>query len=309
MGRIMRRLSAGILALYGHAAVAESTLQLSIPLAGNPTALPAILRQPDGPGPFPAVVMLHDCSGLGPRSSGAPARWATDLVQAGFAVLLPDSFSPRGLPDGVCVGPVSQTARASPGVRAEDARAALAALRTQPHIDGRRIGIMGGSHGGSSTLGAMLSHPAQDRTTQASTGTGYAAGIALYPGCAADYGDWKVYRHRGQLVGPPAGYAGAYAPSGPVLILIGEQDDWTPAEPCLRMVEASRAAGHPVDIKVYPGAHHSFDSDRPVRYVAERNNASSWSGRGATTGGNPVAWEDARQQVRRFFVRHLMPDR
>ena len=35
---------------------------------------------PDGEGPFPAVVIMHDCSGLGPFSSGAPGRWARELL-------------------------------------------------------------------------------------------------------------------------------------------------------------------------------------------------------------------------------------
>ena len=43
---------------------------------GAAEQIPAALMKPDGPGPFPAVVIMHDCSGLGPRSSGAPDRWA-----------------------------------------------------------------------------------------------------------------------------------------------------------------------------------------------------------------------------------------
>ena len=67
------------------------------------------------------------------------------------------------------------------------------------------------------------------------------------------------------------------------------------------MVEVAKAQGLPIDIHVYPGAHHSFDNDSPVRYVAQRNNASSPSGRGATTGGNPQAWADALRRVPEFF--------
>jgi dienelactone hydrolase len=55
----------------------------------------------------------------------------------------------------------------------------------------------------------------------------------------------------------------------------------------------------------YPGAHHSFDSHNPVRYVEARNNPSSPTGRGATTGGDPVAWADSIREVAAFFGRHL----
>ena len=50
---------------------------LSVPTTapnGTMEEIPVTLLKPEGPGPFPAVVILHDCSGLGPRSSGAPER-------------------------------------------------------------------------------------------------------------------------------------------------------------------------------------------------------------------------------------------
>jgi hypothetical protein len=50
---------------------------------GTSEQIPIELVKPDGAGPFPAVVIMHDCSGLGPRSSGAPGRWAKELVGRG----------------------------------------------------------------------------------------------------------------------------------------------------------------------------------------------------------------------------------
>jgi dienelactone hydrolase len=90
------------------------------------------------------------------------------------------------------------------------------------------------------------------------------------------------------------------------LILIGEKDDWTPAEPCRKLAEGARDAGYPVAIKIYPGAHHSFDSSRPPRYVAARINPGAPGGRGATTGGDPGAWADSIREVDAFFGRHVM---
>ncbi len=60
-----------------------------------------------------------------------------------------------------------------------------------------------------------------------------------------------------------------------------------------------------VRLEVYPGAHHCFDSDRPVRYVATRINPSAPGGRGATTGGDPAAWADSILEVVAFFGLHL----
>lgn len=243
--------------------------------------IPTTTARPDGPGPFPAIVVMHDCSGLGPRSSGAPGRWARELVARGYVVVIPDSFTSRGYPDGVCTVPLAQRRLdVGPARRADDAHAALAHARALPYVDGRRVGLMGGSHGGTTTLTAMLVGKGD---TAASPGL--AAAVALYPRCAA--GD-AIYR-----------------PRAPVLILIGERDDWTPAEPCRRLTETARRAGHPVTIKVYPGAHHAFDSAHPVRYVAARINPNAPGGRGATTGGDAAAWADSIREVLAFFDRHL----
>jgi dienelactone hydrolase len=133
---------------------------------------------------------------------------------------------------------------------------------------------------------------------------GFAAAIALYPSCASRYGAWSTVRQN-KTVGPVIGHSGVYEPIGPVLILIGEKDDWDPAEDCRKMVEVSRQAGFPINIVIYPGAHHLFDSDRPVRYHPLRTNASSSSGKGATTGGNSAAWSDSKKQVASFFGQHL----
>src|SRR5262249_2193605 len=236
---------------------ADRSASLSIPTLtpdGTTEPIPATLRTPDGPGPFPAVVILHDCSGLSRSSSGAPARWAHALLQHGYVTLMPDSFTTRGHPGGVCTDASSSRTAVNPARRTRDAYAALAYLRTLPMVDGQRVGLMGGSHGGSTTLATMVTpdpHSAAHATAQP---TGFAAAVALYPGCA-----------RADLT--RARPAGVYAPRAPVLILIGDKDDWTPAEPCRQLAATAQAAGYPVRIKIYPGAHHAFDSYNPVRYV------------------------------------------
>jgi dienelactone hydrolase len=148
-----------------------------------------------------------------------------------------------------------------------------------PFVDGSRVGLMGGSHGGATTLAAMAAP---------GVSPGFRAAVALYPGCT----QWLRATE-------------AYRPAAPLLILIGEKDDWTPAEPCRRLTEAAQQAGAPMTIKVYPGAYHSFDSANPVRYVESRVNANSPTGRGATTGGDPDAWADSIREVVAFFGRYL----
>jgi dienelactone hydrolase len=284
--------------------------QIAIPTqaAGRVETIPAELIRPPpaaGDGPFPAVVIAHDCSSLGPRSSGAPKRWADVLTRQGYVVLIPDSFATRGFPGGVCtVPPDRRTAAVSISQSTVDAYAALAYLRTLPFVDGRHVGMMGGSHGGTTTLLAMAIPAAPDAPLAAAKRNGFAAAIALYPGCAGRYGSWNARREH-RIAGEPVTYDGVYEPIAPPLILAGEKDDWTPAEHCRRLAASAEAKGYPVTIKVYPGAHHSFDSRAPVRYVASRSNPNVPGGLGATTGGDPSAWADSIDQVTRFFADHL----
>ena len=274
---------------------------------GGTEEIPATILKPPGDGPFGAVVVLHDCSGLGARSSGAPMRWATLLADQGYVAIVPDSFSTRGFPAGVCFTPddvVPQLRRVVPIQRSYDAYAALAFLRGLPYVDGRHVALMGGSHGGSSTLASMVAPVSDKAPLVEERRHGFAAAIALYPGCGDRYGTWSTTRALGNH-GAIADYSGVYQPIAPLLILIGERDDWTPAKPCEELTRRAQAAGYPVTIKVYPGAQHAFDSNAPTRYLPNRRNANSETGRGATTGGDPAAWADAIKEVTAFFAKEL----
>jgi dienelactone hydrolase len=274
---------------------------------GGTEQIPATVLKPPGDGPFAAVVVLHDCSGLGARSSGAPLRWATLLAAQGYVAIVPDSFSTRGFPDGICTAPedtVPQLRRVALTQRAYDAYAALAFLRNLSYLDGAHVGVIGGSHGGSSTLAAMVTPVSDKAPLVEERRHGFAAGVALYPGCGGQFGTWNVARASGDH-GAITDYSGVYRPIAPLMILVSELDDWTPAKPCEELAERAEAADYPVSIKVYPGAQHSFDSSAPTRFLPNRRNANSETGRGATTGGNPVAWADAIKEVTGFFGKAL----
>jgi dienelactone hydrolase len=281
-------LSLGVIAASGCGVTTAPTTTAS----GDTVQISIEVQKPSGPGPFPAVVIAHDCSGLRPASSGAPGRWARELVSRGYVAVIPDSFSTRGFPDGVCSNPNPGRQNVSPAARARDAYAALAHARTLAYVDGKRVGLMGGSHGGSTTLASMLAPDSDAEPLAAEKRAGFAAAVALYPACTPSSRTWL-------------NRSGAYRSIAPLLILIGEKDDWTPAPPCQTLVTVAQREGQPVSLKIYPGAHHSFDSPHPIRFVATRINGNAPSGRGATTGGDPTAWSDAIQQVAKFFGEHL----
>jgi hypothetical protein len=66
----------------------ELDLTPALPIWGH-------LSGPKGDGPFPAIVLLHGCSGLG----RANEVWTARLVDWGYVVLNVDSFGPRGEAD------------------------------------------------------------------------------------------------------------------------------------------------------------------------------------------------------------------
>ncbi|MCX5807161.1 MAG: dienelactone hydrolase family protein [Proteobacteria bacterium] len=292
------------IALFSFSISASEELTLTFQPVGSSDQIPATLIKPVGKGPFPAVVMMHDCTGTGRNSSGAPSRWAEELVSQGYVVLIPDSFTPRGFPDGVCTEPRNKSAAVSGYIRARDAYGALVVLRQLPYVDGKRVGIMGGSHGGWTTLAAMAASVNEGDPLADAKRNGFVAAVSLYPNCGMRFGEWSTVRQNKDF-GPVVSHSGVYKPIGPVLILVGENDDWNPAEECRQLVEVSRKEGFPMSIIIYPGAFHSFDSDSRVKYSPYRSSISSQTGKGATTGGDPTAWSDAKKQVASFFAQHL----
>ena len=63
---------------------------------GTPLMLTGILTKPEGNGPFPAVVLLHGCSGLEDGKVRNEA-WSNRLVKWGYVTFQLDSFGPRNI--------------------------------------------------------------------------------------------------------------------------------------------------------------------------------------------------------------------
>src|SRR4051812_42066587 len=100
----MRVLSAALVAIVVAASAAANAATLSVPqpveIPQDTGALHALLYKPDGNGPFPTVIALHGCDGLGARAEKIQPHyhdWAEQLLKAGNAVLLPDSYGSREL--------------------------------------------------------------------------------------------------------------------------------------------------------------------------------------------------------------------
>lgn len=232
----------------------------------RPRRLTGHLYRPDGPGPFPGMVLLHDCDGI----TAIVHRWGHALRTWGYVALLVDSFGPRN-ESSVCS--TSSAASMSPQhERMPDAYAARRYLEAQPFVDRQRIGLMGWGHGGWTLLFAVD----EVYLTEVATPP-FKAAIALYPWC----GMTRLHRL-----------------NAPLLILSGEADDWTPASLCRGLMATSglqeSSTPHGVTLRVYPGAHHRFDGFEPTGpYLAY------------TVGRHPEAAAQAQVEARGFLATHL----
>ena len=261
--RGLRRLPAALLAMLlglaagaGHAAAQPAFTQASVGAFGSGKDAELVL--PSGSGPFAAMVVLHGCSGLTQHHR----TWAQTLAGWGYAALLVDSFRPRGK-DNVC----NRGWQVPPQQRAADALRAADYLRTLPSVRRERIGVIGFSHGGWSLL-----HAVRAETVATNRGTPFAAAVAYYPFCED---------------------SGA-ALATDTLILIGGADDWTPAARCERWLPQVNRAGHVLELKVYPGARHAFDTAGDLRQYA-----------GHLVGRDPAAASDAEARARAFLASRL----
>jgi dienelactone hydrolase len=123
-----------------------------IPAGNGKAMMETTVFQPNGPGPYPLLIINHGKE-AGPPSQQQRDRFifmATAFVKRGYAVMVP-----------MRQGFASSTGRyrdygcnmtANGYAQAEDVRAAVEFARTQDWIDGERIVVAGQSYGGMATL-------------------------------------------------------------------------------------------------------------------------------------------------------------
>lgn len=270
--------AAAVVTAAGHAFGAGNPEAVEIP-RGDGGRLNAVLFRPEGEGPFPAVVGLHNCTGLNNRAGVLGARyrdWGQHLAKGGFAVLFPDSNGSRGL--GSQCGLKVRSLRVDQE-RMADANAARAWLQTQSWVAPDRISLLGWSSGAIAALWAVRARP-----QVAAAGADFRSAVALYPGC----------RRLGNI---------AWSARVPTLILMGRADDQASAATCQQMVAGARGRSARVAIHVYPGAHHDFDHpNRPLQVRTGIAFSVAGSGR-VHTGTHPAARADALKRVPEWLAR------
>lgn len=246
-------------------------------LDADRTELVGYLFEPAGPGPHPAVVMLHgragpysakvnrDCTRVG-RGQASPCdasslsrrhvAWGAYWAAHGYLALHVDSFGPRGRAHGYGRGTHEDPDRRAVNeltVRPLDAEGALAYLAARPGVRADRVMLQGWSNGGSTTLNTVY------RQAQAGPGGGprFRAALAFYPGC-----------------GPRALLSSSHPFRADIplwVFLAGDDEEVSPAV----CEKALRHAQGPVEVVRYEGATHGFDDPGTTRQGVPANRAAT----------------------------------
>jgi dienelactone hydrolase len=267
-------------------------------LAPDGYSLLAYLFKPNPdtfPGQRPGVVLMHGRAG--PYSSSQHGQgcdgqytpnacfnvttlslkiesWAKRWQELGYMTLVVDGFGSRGRPEGFAAGTFSDRAEMfDPKIaRVADSYAALAYLRTRSDVIADRIGIHGGSNGGTTALNAVgvvngfLANP--------TTTTGFRAAISFYPGCGSTSMRMPNYVN--------------YAPT---IMLLAQDDEEVDPVSCIGVAGTATAQGGALTYTIYPDTNHSFDDPSASVQSPKRNRPSS---------------TEARRRAELFFATHVM---
>jgi carboxymethylenebutenolidase len=124
------------------------TSTVAVPRANGQGVMQSDFVRPEGAGPFPALVVIHEIFGLNDNIRGIAQRFA----EQGYAALAVDMFSNRNrvvcmlqLMHGMLIRPLNN-------VMLSDLQSALAFLRQLPGVDPSRTGVVGFCMGGGYAL-------------------------------------------------------------------------------------------------------------------------------------------------------------
>ncbi|MEW6279942.1 MAG: dienelactone hydrolase family protein [Candidatus Eremiobacterota bacterium] len=192
-------------------------------LVGYPSgneSVQAYLARPEGAGPFPAVILVHEWWGLNDWIQSN----ADELAQRGYVALAVDLYRGQVTSDPKLAHELS---RGLPTDRAmADLEAAVAFLKSRPEVRPDRLGCIGWCMGGGYALELALRAPLQ--------------------ACVVAYG--RVPTRPDSLK----------TLAGPVLGIFGEQDRGIPPETVRAFKTGLQETGKPHEVLLLPGVGHAF---------------------------------------------------
>ena len=124
------------------------TSTISVPRANGKGGMDTFLAKPEGAGPFPGVIVIHEIFGLNDNIR----EIARQFAEQGYAALGVDLFSNRNrmvcmmqIVHGMLIRPLNNSMLA-------DLKSAISVLQKQPNVDANRIGAVGFCMGGAYAL-------------------------------------------------------------------------------------------------------------------------------------------------------------
>jgi carboxymethylenebutenolidase len=181
----------------------------------------AYVATPQGEGPFPAVIMIHEFYGLNESITGK----AEGLAEAGYLVVAPDTF--RGSTTAWIPRAILQVITTDPVQVNRDLDAVFIWMAAQPGIEPERIAVAGFCYGGR----ASLSYSLHNRDI--------AATVIFYGSPETD---------PSVLQSLP----------GPVLGIFGGADNSIPVDQVRAFEDGLVQAGVPHEVTIYAGQPHAF---------------------------------------------------
>ncbi|MFT5507521.1 MAG: dienelactone hydrolase [Hyphomicrobiaceae bacterium] len=188
--------------------------------------------------PAPLVIVAPGSLGVAPSH----VKHAETLNALGYATFVLDSFGARGV-----TSTVANQTHFSFAASAYDVLAAWKTLRELPEIDARKIGAQGHSRGGSAVLTAATRRFAD---AVVGAGDGLQAVLPGYP--------WSGHQFLAPSVGDTI-----------VHVLMGDADEWCSAMQVQGHCQAIRLAGGTATMRLFQGAHHSFDRGSELIHIPE----------------------------------------
>jgi dienelactone hydrolase len=276
--RLASLIPAALAAQLGIGSSAVAAGPEAVEIHDGDLTLKATVYRPDGAGPFPAIIGMHDCSGLFNRTGKVRSKyreWGQLLAKDGFVVVYPESYGSRGL-GNQCTSR-NRTVRPD-RERAADVSTVRRWLEQQPDVKPEHISLLGWANGGSSVLWVVRPQHKHDDKPD------FRSAVAIYPACRRlDTTAWST--------------------RVPTLILLGAADDVSSPQDCEKMVAGAKGRSARISMVVYPGALHEFDHpNRPPQTRTGYAFSTDGSGR-IHIGTNSAARADSLKRVPAWLAR------
>jgi dienelactone hydrolase len=236
----------------------------SVVFAGPGGDTHLLLTRPDGPAPYPAVLLVHG----GPEWTYPDDldSWEQALADNGYAVV---KVNYRGSTGGTVAWRTALHGGNIGFPEVEDVVAGLDNLVARGVVDPRRVAVEGWSWGGYVSLLAAGTHP--DRFAAVVAGIPVCDSVMAHRDCSPPQQAYDL----AIMGGGPDELADLYAQRSPityvdqvrapVLIIAGEHDSACPVRQVRHYVDALEARSANVELDVYGTGHHINSVEAKVR--------------------------------------------